>query len=92
MELLNERWVLHIIHSLLSGKKRFNALSRDNHINPRTLTERLRFLEENGIISRMVVSSMPPNVEYELTEKGLALNSVVVALADWGRDWMPNPS
>jgi DNA-binding HxlR family transcriptional regulator len=47
-------------------------------------------LEVEGAVTRTVVSTMPPNVEYELTDKGKALNCIFEALADWGRTWM-NP-
>lgn len=88
LDLLNQRWNLHIVRSLLAGKKRFNELSRENGINPRTLRERLLALELEGVISRTVVSNMPPNVEYALTEKGQALNDIFEALGCWGRRWM----
>src|SRR5438046_3046602 len=83
LNLLNQRWTLHIVQSLLGGKKRFNEISRENGINPRTLRERLRALEEEGVISRTVISSIPPNVEYALTEKGMALNCIFLSLSDW---------
>ena len=91
LDLLDQRWNLRIVRSLLSGKKRFNEIARAHGINPRTLRDRLRALEDEGVITRTVVSSIPPNVEYELTEKGLALNCIFGALAEWGIRWMePN--
>ena len=92
LDLLNQRWNLRIVRTLQEGKKRFNEISRENGINPRTLRERLLALEKEGVISRHVISTMPPNVEYELTDKGLELNSIFEALADWGRKWMSSPS
>src|SRR5688572_12323794 len=88
--LMNRRWTLHIIRALLEGKKRFNEIGRTYNINPRTLSDRLRELEAEGLLTRRVISTMPPNVEYELTEKGMALNCIVEALAEWGRRWMPH--
>lgn len=88
--LLNRRWTLHIVRTLLDGKKRFNEIGRAYGINPRTLSERLRNLEAEGLLTRHVISTMPPNVEYELTEKGRALNGIVEELADWGKTWMPD--
>jgi DNA-binding HxlR family transcriptional regulator len=88
LDLLNTRWTLHIVTTLLDGKKRFNEIARAHHINPRTLRERLRALEEEEIITRTVISTIPPNVEYELTEKGMALNCIFHALGEWGRKWM----
>jgi len=91
LDLLNQRWNLRIVRSLLAGKKRFNEIGRENGINPRTLRERLRHLEDEGIIHRAVISTMPPNVEYSLTEKGLALNGIFESLATWGVKWMSAP-
>ncbi len=90
MDILNQKWTLHIIRDLLTGKKRFNELShRLGGVNSRTLRDRLRALEEEGIVSRSVLSTIPPWVEYELTEKGQALNRVIESIADWGSNWMP---
>jgi DNA-binding HxlR family transcriptional regulator len=91
LDLLNARWTLHIVRALLDGKKRFNELSRANCINPRTLRERLKSLEEQGVISRTVVSTLPPNVEYALTEKGKELNAVFEAMSAWGVKWVKPP-
>ncbi len=91
LNLLSERWTLHIVRALLSGKKRFNEVARELGINPSTLRERLRALEDEGVITRTVVCAMPPKVEYALTEKGLALNGVLEGMADWGRIWMNPP-
>jgi DNA-binding HxlR family transcriptional regulator len=89
MNLLNQKWTLHIIRELMSGKKRFNELAhRVGNVNSRTLRERLRCLEEEGVVVRQVVNTIPPWVEYELTEKGHALNSVIESIAAWGFRWM----
>ena len=89
MNLLNQKWTLHIIRELMSGKKRFNELAhRVGNVNSRTLRERLRVLEEEEIVVRHVVHTIPPWVEYALTEKGHALNSVIDSIAAWGRRWM----
>ena len=88
LDLLNSRWTLHIVHSLLAKPMRFNEIARELGINPRTLCQRLRDLEEAGIVERNVVSEIPPNVEYRMTEKGQALNSILDSLEEWGRAWM----
>jgi DNA-binding HxlR family transcriptional regulator len=89
LDLLNSRWTLHIVHSLLAKPMRFNEIARELGINPRTLCQRLRDLEEAGIVERCVVSENPPNVEYRMTKKGQALNKILDSLEDWGRAWMP---
>lgn len=89
MNLLNQKWTLHIIRELMTGKRRFNELAhRCGGVNSRTLRERLRVLEEEEIVVRHVVNTIPPWVEYELTEKGHGLNSVIESIAAWGRRWM----
>ena len=88
LNLLNERWMLHIVHVLLGGTKRFNEIAHTLELNPGTLRERLRALEDEGVVLRTVISAMPPHVEYTLTEKGLALNGIFDALANWGRAWV----
>jgi DNA-binding HxlR family transcriptional regulator len=89
MNLLNQKWTLHIIRELMSGKRRFNELAhRCGGVNSRTLRERLRVLEEEAIVIRHVVNTIPPWVEYELTEKGHGLNNVIESIAAWGLRWM----
>ncbi len=88
LNLLSERWTLHIVRSLLGGARRFNEIAREIGLNPVTLRERLRALEEEEVVTRTVVSLMPPHVKYALTEKGQALNGIFESLAAWGRTWM----
>src|SRR4051794_13449922 len=89
MDLLNEKWTLHILHTLMSGKKRHNELQHCvGAVSSATLRDRLRSLEEEGIVVRNVVNTIPPWVEYELTEKGQELNNVLRSIAEWGRKWM----
>lgn len=88
MELLGCRWTMQIVRALEPGVMRFNELAKTVGVNPRTLCTRLRRLEQDGIVERRVVSAMPPNVEYELTAKGRALNEVLESLIDWGATWM----
>jgi len=93
LNLLHERWTLHIVHALLLGKKRFNEIGHAlGGVNPRTLRERLRGLEEQGIVERRVLRTIPPWVEYELTEKGRALGDVMDAMASWARAWVNDPA
>lgn len=92
MDLLGQKWTLHVLRALVDGKKRFNELSHAlGGVNSRTLRKRLAALEAEGILLRRVVSQIPPWVEYELTEKGRTLNSVIEAVDRWGRRWMRPP-
>ena len=93
LNLLHEKWTLHIVHAMLLGKKRFNEIGHAmGGVNPRTLRERLRGLEEEGIVQRTVLSTIPPWVEYELTDKGRALSDVMDAMARWAIDWVKPPA
>ena len=80
-DLLERRWLLSILFAALSGALRFNEfVEAIEGISPRMLSERLRDLEEAGLVVRTVVPSTPPAVEYRLTDKGRALAPVIQAL------------
>lgn len=92
LALLGQKWVPHIIHELMPGKRRFNDLAcAVGGCNSRTLRDRLKGLEDLGIIERHVVMVMPPWVEYELTDKGRELGGALRQLAEWGRSYMADP-
>ncbi|MCW3058552.1 MAG: Transcriptional regulator, HxlR family [Capsulimonas sp.] len=91
LTLLGGRWTMHIVRSLLDGKKRFNEIANEHGINPGTCRDRLRELEEEGVVTRTVISAMPPHVEYMLTPKGEELNGIFEEVARWGRAWMKPP-
>jgi len=88
-EIISGKWTLLIIRDLTSGVKRFNQLERSLHgISPKTLSERLRSLEEEGIISRQTFAEVPPRVEYTLTEKGRDLVHVIESMRSYGKRWL----
>jgi len=90
-EIIGGKWTLLIIRDLTSGVKRFNQLERSlQGISPKTLSERLRSLEEEGIISRQTFAEVPPRVEYSLTEKGHDLVDVIESMRSYGRRWLCN--
>ncbi|HLZ58378.1 MAG TPA: helix-turn-helix domain-containing protein [Ktedonosporobacter sp.] len=92
-EIISGKWTLLIIRDLTSGIKRFNQLERSLHgISPKTLSERLRSLEEEGIIIRQTFAEVPPRVEYSLTEKGRDLVHVIESMRDFGKLWLCNKS
>jgi DNA-binding HxlR family transcriptional regulator len=90
VELVGRRWTGALIRVLLRGRARYHEL-RDEipAISDRMLSERLRELEQEGVIERVVVPETPVRVEYELTEKGRALDPVVRAIAKWAERWVP---
>src|SRR5438552_8334059 len=88
-EIISGKWTLLIIRDLASGVKRFNQLERSLHgISPKTLSERLRYLEEKGIIFRQTFAEVPPRVEYSLSEKGHDLVDVVECMRCYGKQWL----
>lgn len=90
INLLQEKWTLHIVRSLLESPKGFNELGRDiGGCNPTTLTQRLERLEAAGIVEKTVQSTMPPRTRYSLTEAGLALQQVIDAVNSWGQLFLP---
>jgi DNA-binding HxlR family transcriptional regulator len=91
--IISGKWTLLIIRDLASGVKRFNQLERSlQGISPKTLSERLRSLEEEGIILRQTFAEVPPRVEYSLTEKGHDLVDVVECMRCYGKQWLCDAS
>ncbi len=86
IEILQEKWVLHIVHTLLDGPKGFNELGREvGGCNPTTLTHRLGRLESLGILQKEVRSVTPPRCSYELTDAGRGLEHVISAIRGWAQ-------
>ena len=83
------KWTLLVIRDLAEQKARFCELERSlEGISPRTLSLRLRALEEEGIVARETFSEVPPRVEYALTAKGRALVPIVESMRTYGREWL----
>ncbi len=90
IQLLQEKWVLHIVRALLEGPLGFNGLARAvGGVNTTTLAARLDHLEQLGVIDKTVESTMPPRTRYELTDAGRALQGVIDAIDGWARAHMP---
>ena len=83
------KWTLLLVRDLHEGRSRFCELERSlAGISPRTLSLRLRALEEEGIVERHTYPAVPPRVEYELTEKGLALIPIIDDMRAYGERWL----
>jgi DNA-binding HxlR family transcriptional regulator len=84
LQLIGDKWSTLIVSVLSSGSKRFSELRREiPSISQRMLTLTLRGLERNGLVNRTVTPTIPPRVDYELTELGHSLQGPVCALASW---------
>ena len=88
-EIVCGKWTLLLVRDLSEGHSRFCELERSlAGISPRTLSLRLRALEEEGIVERQTFPEVPPRVEYALTEKGRALLPIIDDMRAYGEDWL----
>jgi len=88
-EIIGAKWTALLVHDLSEGARRFSELERScNGISPRTLAERLRALEGEGIIARHSYAEAPPRVEYTLTEKGESLLPIIDEMRRFGHAWL----
>ena len=93
IQLLGKRWTGLILDSLLDGSRRFCELTATvEGLSDRVLSDRLRELEAEGIVERMVYPQIPVRVEYRLTEKGRDLKPVVQSIHEWAEHWIELPS
>ena len=89
IELIGKRWTGAVVKALLPAPARFNQLLAGiPGISDRVLTERLRELESEGIVERLVDPGPPVRVSYRLTSRGRALEPVLAAVLDWAESWL----
>lgn len=88
-EIISGKWTLLVIRDLATGPQRFCELERSlEGISPRTLSLRLRALEEHGVVKRHTYPEVPPRVEYALTEKGNDLAPLIEDMRAYGKRWL----
>ncbi len=88
-EIIGNKWTPLIVRDLADGQKRFSELERSlRGISPKTLSERLKKLEEHHVINRECFAEVPPRVEYRLTDKGHALLPVIDSMREFGSGWL----
>lgn len=84
-QLIDGKWTTLIVRDLLPGKKRYSELLQSlQGISPKMLAARLKFMEEQGLISKTIYPEVPPRTEYCLTAKGQGLQRVIAAMAEFG--------
>ena len=88
LSILGERWTLLIIRDAFRGTRRFDAFQRSLGVTRHRLSERLRKLVAEGVLTRVAYMERPTRYEYRLTRKGLALYPVLMTLSQWGDDWL----
>jgi DNA-binding HxlR family transcriptional regulator len=92
VELVGKRWSGTILRALMDRPLRFSEISAHiPEISDRSLSLRLKELEAEAIVVRMVDATQPVSVSYELTDKGRALESVIAELESWAHDWVAPP-
>ncbi len=88
-EIIGAKWTAILVHDLSEGPRRFSELEHScAGISPRTLSERLRALEDEEIVERRSYAESPPRVEYELTEKGAALLPIITEMRRFGHEYL----
>ena len=88
-DLVCSKWTILVLRDLSEGRTRFCELERSlAGISPRTLSLRLRALEEEQIVERRTFPEVPPRVEYQLTDKGRALMPLIEDMRQYGREWL----
>jgi DNA-binding HxlR family transcriptional regulator len=88
-EIISNKWTPLILRDLVDGERRFSQLERSLvGISPKTLSERLKRLEEAKVVDRHCFAEVPPRVEYSLTEKGHALMPLIDCMREFGNRWL----
>ena len=88
VQLLGSKWKLLILRNLLQRPWRFNELKRSlDGISQKVLTDSLRSMEEDGLITRTVYPEVPPHVEYALSETGESMRPILMAMQSWGTNY-----
>ncbi|CAA9551947.1 MAG: Transcriptional regulator, HxlR family [uncultured Thermomicrobiales bacterium] len=89
-QIIGNKWTPLIVRDLADSRRRFSELERSlTGISPKTLSERLKRLEEAGVVERRCFAEVPPRVEYALTPKGHALLPVIEQMRAFGNRWLP---
>jgi len=88
LSVVGDRWTMLIIRDVFLGIRRFEGIQQDLGLTPHRLSDRLRKLVRDGILRRVAYEKHPPRFEYRLTEKGVDLYPLIVALIEWGDRWM----
>lgn len=91
LSLIGDKWKILILRDLLAGTKRFGELRKSiGSVSQKVLTENLRKMEGDLLVSRKVYAEVPPRVEYSLTELGKSLNPVLLSMKKWGAAYRKN--
>ena len=88
LTLIGDKWKVLILRDLVCGTQRFGELKKSvGGISQKVLTQNLRAMENDGLLTRKVYAQVPPKVEYSLTERGMSLKGVLDSLYQWGEQY-----
>jgi DNA-binding HxlR family transcriptional regulator len=89
MNLIGDPWTLRIVYELLSSTRRFGELLESlGNVSPKTVSQRLKMLEQKGFVERQAFAEIPPRVEYHLTANGRALADILQAIWEFGQRYL----
>ncbi len=91
LSVVGDRWTLLVLRDCFQGIRRFDDFQTRLGITRHVLADRLKKLQDCGVLERKLYQERPPRHEYLLTEKGLALHPVLVSLVHWANEWTPQP-
>jgi DNA-binding HxlR family transcriptional regulator len=85
LRVVGSKWTILIIRDLLKGTMRFGELRKSlDGVSPKTLSERLKSLEKEGVVTKKIYPEVPPRVEYSLTKRGRSLAKIIHSMREWG--------
>lgn len=85
LRVVGSKWTILIIRDLLKGTLRFGELRKSlDGVSPKTLSERLKSLEREGVVTKKIYPEVPPRVEYSLTRRGRSLAKIIDSMREWG--------
>lgn len=88
VSILSQRWTALILYQLMVGPQRFCTMTDKLGVSGKTLTERLKDLEQQGFVIRNVYPETPVRIEYSLTEKGMSLTPIMKEIENWSKMWI----
>lgn len=90
LDIVGDRWTILVLRDVFLQRRKFTEILNSlQGISPNLLADRLKRLEDNGLLTRRFYSSHPPRAEYVLTDKGKAFGPIIEALRQWGEQWEP---
>ncbi|WP_203247434.1 winged helix-turn-helix transcriptional regulator [Sporosarcina beigongshangi] len=88
VSILSQRWTTLILYQLMTGPQRFCTMTDKLGVSGKTLTERLKDLEQQGFVIRNVYPETPVRIEYSITEKGMSLTPIMQEIESWSKTWI----